>query len=184
MSNKKRTLGGSFTSPAIERYWAKPSSAHASSDEAFVLAVLDALRKVRLEAIVVGSVAGILQGSPVTTQDLDLLVRDTPTNRRKIQALGAALGGRPRAITELSSALRIDLPAATIDVLFDQLSGNLTFQALRARSLSVSLGGQTALVARLEDVIASKEAAGRPKDLAQLPTLRDTLRVKKTLGRT
>ena len=57
----------------------------ASSDEAFVLKVLDALEQTRLEAIVVGSVAAVLQGSPVTTQDLDLLVRDTPTNRQKIE---------------------------------------------------------------------------------------------------
>jgi hypothetical protein len=33
----------------------------------------------------------------------------------------------------------------------------------------------------LEDVIRSKEAAGRAKDLAMLPILRDTLRVKKAL---
>jgi hypothetical protein len=31
------------------------------------------------------------------------------------------------------------------------------------------------LVASLPDVIRSKEAAGRPKDLAQLPALRQTL---------
>jgi hypothetical protein len=154
-----------------------------SSDEAFVLAVLAACKKVRLEAIVVGSVAGLLQGSPVTTQDLDLLVRDTPANRRKIQALGTALGARPVAISELSSAMRIHLPAASVDLLFDHLPGNLTFQALRARSRRVSLGDHVARVARLEDVIASKEAAGRPKDLAQLPMLRDTLRVAKATKR-
>lgn len=148
-----------------------------SSDELFVVAVLAALKRVRLEAIVVGSVAGILQGAPVTTQDLDLLVRDTPANRKKIAALGAALGGQARPISELSSALRIHLPAATVDLLFDQLPGNLTFQGLRARSAVIAVGGERARVARLEDVIKSKEAAGRPKDLAQLPMLRDTLRV-------
>jgi hypothetical protein len=154
-----------------------------SSDEAFVLLVLAAVRKVRLEAIVVGSVAGVLQGSPVTTQDLDLLVRDTPANRKKIAALGAALGCRPRPISELSSALRLDLPAATVDLLFDRLPGNLSFQALRARSLAMPLGEGTALVARLEDVIASKVASGRPKDRAQLPVLRETLRVGKAIKR-
>jgi hypothetical protein len=39
-----------------------------------------------------GSVAAVLQGAPVTTQDLDLLVRDTPTNRQKIEELGDRLG--------------------------------------------------------------------------------------------
>jgi hypothetical protein len=154
-----------------------------SSDEAFVVAVLAALKQVRLEAIVVGSVAGILQGAPVTTQDLDLLVRDTPANRKKIEALGAVLGKRPRLITDLSPVLRIDLPAAAVDLLFDRLPGKLSFQALRARSVLVSLGGSSACVARLEDIIKSKEAAGRPKDLAQLPMLRDTLRVAKAAKR-
>jgi hypothetical protein len=154
-----------------------------SSDEAFVLAVLAALKEVRLEAIVVGSVAGILQGSPVTTQDLDLLVRDTPGNRKKIQALGVALGARPRPMTDLSPALRIHLPAATVDLLFDQLPGGLSFEALRSRALSLRLGAQTAVVACLEDLIASKEACGRPKDLAQLPVLRETLRVSRAVKR-
>ncbi len=154
-----------------------------SSDEAFVVAVLAALKQVRLEALVVGSVAGILQGAPVTTQDIDLLVRDTPTNRKKIDALGSVLGARPRLITELSPVLRIDLPAATVDLLFDRLPGNLTFQALRARSFVIPLGGASARVARLEDIIKSKEAAGRPKDLAQLTMLRDTLKVAKATKR-
>jgi len=42
---------------------------------------------------------------------------------------------------------------------------------------------QTARVACLEDIIASKAACGRPKDLAQLPLLRETLRVKQALDK-
>jgi hypothetical protein len=38
-------------------------------------------------------------------------------------------------------------------------------------------GGLTVTVASLRDVIRSKEAAGRDKDLAQLPLLRRTLEV-------
>ncbi len=135
-----------------------------SSDEAFVLAVLKALHETRLEAILVGSVAAVLQGSPVTTQDLDLLVRDTASNRKRIQGLGARLGARPRAITDLSPVLRIDAPAAPVDVIFDRLPGDLSFEALRSRSLTLVLGGYTAVVASLEDVIASKRSSARPKD--------------------
>jgi hypothetical protein len=56
-----------------------------------------------------------------------------------------------------------------------------SFESLRSRSVAIDLGGRTAIVASLEDIIASKEAAARPKDQAQLPILRDTLRVKKAL---
>jgi predicted nucleotidyltransferase len=147
------------------------------------LEVLAALEQTGLEALVVGSVAAVLQGSPVTTQDLDLLVRDTPANRRKIEKLGQCLGARPREVSSLTHVLRIDAAAAPVDLLFDQLPGNLSFESLRSRSISIDLGGHTATVATLEDIIASKEAAGRPKDQAQLPILRDTLRVKRALDR-
>jgi hypothetical protein len=153
----------------------------ASSDESFVLEVLAALEKTKLEALVVGSVAAVLQGSPVTTQDLDLLVRDTPSNRQKIEKLGQCLGARPREISALTNVLRIDAAAAPVDLLFDHLPGDLSFESLRSRSIAIELAGQTARVASLEDVIHSKEAAGRPKDHAQLPILRDTLRVRKAL---
>lgn len=154
-----------------------------SSDEAFVLQVIAALESVRLEAIVVGNVAAILQGVPVTTQDLDILIRDTPLDRTKLDELGAMLGARPREISPLTRALRIDAQPASLDVLFDELSGGLRFESLRSRAVVVPLGEKSALVARLEDVIASKEAANRPKDLAQLPILRDALRVKLALER-
>ncbi len=153
-----------------------------SSDEAFVVHVLAALGTVRLEAVVVGNVAAILQGAPVTTADIDLLVHDTPANRKKIAALGRALGSAPRRLSPLSDALRIDLPAGTIDLLFDSLPGKLSFQSLRSRAVRISLGDQKAVVAALADVIASKQAAGRKKDLAQLPVLVDTLKVKLALA--
>ena len=41
--------------------------------------------------------------------------------------------------------------------------------------------GEKLIVASLEDVIRSKEAADRNKDRAVLPVLRDTLAVKKKL---
>jgi hypothetical protein len=47
----------------------------------------------------------------------------------------------------------------------------------------MEIGGETLTVAALGDVIRSKEAANRPKDRAVLPILRDTLAVKKVLGR-
>src|SRR4051794_25004416 len=149
-----------------------------SSDEAFVLAVFEALTNARLEAIVVGNVAAILQGAPVTTQDIDLLVRDTVTNRRKIAAVGRTLGARPRRVSTLTEMLRIDAPAGTVDLIFDRIPGRLSFQALRSRAIRLEVAGREALVARLDDVIASKEAADRPKDRAQLAALRDALRVK------
>ena len=153
-----------------------------SSDEAFLRDVLRALDRVGLEALVVGTVAAVLNGAPVMTQDLDLLVRDTPKNREKLAKLAAALQiAAPVEVSELSRSVTLLGGALPIDVLFDALPGGLTFEALRSRGSRIQIGDATATVAALADVIASKEAAGRPKDLAQLPILRDTARVRGAL---
>ena len=152
-----------------------------SSDEAFVEEVLAALAESGIEAIVVGSVAALLQGAPLTTEDMDVLVRDTPRNREKLVALERALGHKAVQVSPLTSTLRIPTPRAHVDVLFDEIPGPLRFESLRSRSVRIRIGAFEALVAALEDVIASKEAAGRPKDVAQLPILRDTRRVRRAL---
>ena len=153
-----------------------------SSDETFLREVMLALDRVGLEALVVGTVAAVLNGAPVMTQDLDLLVRDTPKNREKLAKLAAALQiAAPVEVSELSRSVTLIGGALPIDILFDALPGGLTFEALRSRSSRIQIGDSAATVASLGDVIASKEAAGRPKDLAQLPMLRDTQRVRGAL---
>ena len=149
-----------------------------SPDESFIVSLLRALKATGLEAIIIGNTAAAMQGVPVTTQDVDLLIRDTPLNRSKLDQLAAALGGaRPIEISPLTSTLRIVGAAWPVDILFDRLSGNLLFASLRSRCKEVPIADVSAIVASLEDVIRSKEAAGRPKDLAVLPLLRDALRV-------
>lgn len=153
-----------------------------SPDELFLVAVLEALGRTGLEAIVVGSAAAALQGAPIMTQDLDLLVRDTPRNREKLDQLCAILGaGRPVRLSSVSTVETILGASLPIDIVYDELPGRLGFASVRSRSRIIPIGEQSAVVADLEDVIASKAAADRPKDRAQLPILKDTLRVKKAL---
>jgi predicted nucleotidyltransferase len=154
-----------------------------SHDEAFVVELLRALEASGLEAIIVGTTAAVLQGVPLMTEDVDILIRDTPRNREKLARLGAELGrARPIEHSPLSRTLRIvgddDLD---VDVLFDELSGDLSFARIRAQSVSVPIGDRVAIVASLEDVIASKRAANRLKDQAQLPMLESFARVKRAL---
>lgn len=153
-----------------------------SSDEEFLLRVLAALRTAGLEGLLVGATAAVLHGVPMLTQDIDVLVRDTPRNRAKIDAVGELLGaGRAVEISALSHVVRLVGARVPVDFLFDTMAGDLSFAAVRSRSVIMQLGPETAVVASLEDIIRSKEAAGRPKDLAALPIMRDTLRVKKAL---
>jgi len=98
------------------------------------------LRAVRLDAVLIGNAAAALQGAPVTTVDFDFLFRKTPRNMEKMKAVAKAVG-------------------ATIH-------GVRSFAGLRDRATTIDIGGVPVLVASLDDVIKSKRAAKRPRDLA------------------
>jgi hypothetical protein len=59
------------------------------------------------------------------------------------------------------------------------LHGVRSFESLKSRAACVELGQGTLLVADLGDIIRSKRALGRPKDLAVLDILEKTRDEKK-----
>ncbi len=156
-----------------------------SSDlsEKTLVKVAKALRAAKLEAIVIGNSASMLNGAPVTTQDIDLLIRDTGPNRRKLARFAEEIGGSaPMPVSELSKVEWIEgRLAVPVEIHYDRISGGLTFSFLRSRAQHVRVGDEKLVVASLADIIRSKQAAGRPKDRAVLPILRDTLTVRKKL---
>lgn len=156
-----------------------------SSDpsEKTLVALARALRAAKLEAIVIGNSASMLNGAPVTTQDIDLLIRDTRLNRRKLARFADEIGGSaPQPVSDLSKVEWIEGSLAVpVEIHYDRISGGLTFSSLRSRAQVVVVGDEKLLVASLADVIRSKQAADRPKDRAVLPILRDTLAVRKKL---
>jgi hypothetical protein len=141
------------------------------------------LRVAKLDAVVIGNSASMLNGAPVTTQDIDLLIRDTRLNRRKLSRFADEIGGSvPMPVSDLSRVEWIEgRLAVPIEIHYDRLSGGLTFSSVRSRARIVVVGDEKLRVAALGDVIRSKQAAGRPKDRAVLPILRDTLAVQKRL---
>ena len=143
------------------------------------------LRLARLEAIVIGNSASMLNGAPVTTQDIDLLIRDTRMNRRKLARFAEGIGGTaPAPVSELSKVEWIEGDLAVpVEIHYDRISGGLTFASVRSRAELVPVGDEKLRVAALADVIRSKTAANRPKDRAVLPILREALAVKKKLAR-
>jgi predicted nucleotidyltransferase len=149
------------------------------------------LREVRVFGVVVGNVAAILNDAPMLTRDVDIFVGDRPHVRKKMDALAKALAGAaPQPILEKPGArgrpgtydgVRITTAVVPVDVLF-RIAGEMTLEDIRARAKTFEFGGEALAVASLEDVIRSKEAAGRKKDRAALPLLRDTLAVKQKLS--
>ena len=140
--------------------------------------------------VIVGNVAAILNDAPMLTRDVDVFVGDTPRVRKKMATLAKALdGAAPQPILERPGArgrpgvhdgVRITTSVVPVDVLF-RIAGDMSLDDIRARAKTFDFAGEKLIVASLEDVIRSKEAADRSKDRAVLPLLRDTLAVKKKL---
>ena len=135
------------------------------------------LHEASLEAVLIGNAAAALQGAPVTTIDFDFLFRKTPRNLAKLKTLARALGAiilRPYyPASELYRIVRDD-DGLQVDFM-TTIHGLRSFEGLRDRATRVELGGTTILVASLADVIRSKRAARRPRDLAVLEILEKTL---------
>jgi len=138
--------------------------------------VASAFSQEGLEVVLVGSAAAALRGAPVTTDDFDFMFRPTRRNLEKLRGVARQLGGslvQPQY--PLSRFYRISgRLGVQVDVM-GVMDGIKSFESLLSRSEEISLGRSSLMVASLRDVIASKRAAGRPKDVAALPVLEETL---------
>ena len=130
-----------------------------------------------LEAVLVGNAAAALQGAPVTTVDFDFFFRRTPTNVRKLRDIAVELEAvLMKPYYPVSGLLRISRDEDGLQLDFmGEIDGIRSFEGLRRRALPVSLGESKLMVAALADIIKSKRAAGRPRDLAVLPILEKVL---------
>jgi hypothetical protein len=156
-----------------------------SFEDAILLQVMRAVHAVRLDAIVIGNAAAALQGVPVTTQDIDLFVRETPQNDGKIKQLVEKLGNNIRATRPFEPAsrmIRLEGLAVDIDLVF-QLSSRAKFESVRSRSHLITVEQMEIRVCDLRDLIDAKRASGRPKDLATLPLLEQFQRIREAVER-
>lgn len=121
--------------------------------------------------------AAILQGVPATTLDTDIWV-DLPTRAYlRLHELCRRLGGIPLAHTTV--ALSDD---SLVNFLF-HVDGVQSFATESKRALHLRWLGTTVAVMPLPRIIKSKETVQRPKDIAHLPLLKQTLRLHKKLAR-
>ena len=138
--------------------------------------ILDALHEHHLEAVLIGNAAAAIHGAPVTTVDFDFMFRSTPTNLRKLKAVATSLDAMIlRPYYPVSKLFRVvnDLAGLQADFM-PVIHGISSFESLRSRAISREIAGRTILIASLDDIIASKKAAGRDSDLAVLPVLEQT----------
>lgn len=146
--------------------------------EPFLATIAESLEAAGLEAVLVGNAAAALQGAPVTTLDFDFMFRKTPANLGKLKKLAIRLNAVIlRPFYPVSELYRVVVEDTGLQLDFmPTLAGIRSFASLRSRATRGRFGRATLWVASLADVIASKKAAGRPRDLAVLDVLERTAR--------
>ncbi len=138
-----------------------------------------------VEFIIVGGIAAILQGSPLTTLDLDILYQATDENHVRLASALVRLeatyldpaGRRIEPDLERLSSMRIHLletRCGRLDLL-KTVGDGLSFEALVDHCHMLDVDEIRVRVLGLGKIIETKEQADRPKDQYQLPFLRQLL---------
>jgi hypothetical protein len=130
----------------------------------------------RLEAIMVGNAAPALHGAPVTRLDFDFMFRKTPLNLKKLKSVAKTLGAVfLKAYYPVSDLFRVVNDQGLQLDFMTRLHGIKAFESPRSSSTKVEFSEHTLKVASLADIIRSKRATGRHRDLAVLEILENTL---------
>jgi hypothetical protein len=126
--------------------------------------------------LVVGLSAALLEGAPVATQDIDLWFHAVDPD--VLRAAAAAAGGFWTSGVGMQPAAFGGPGLDRIDYVFAP-QGLEAFDAEYAGAHEYEVNGVRLKVLPLERVIASKRAANRPKDKAQIPALEATLAARR-----
>jgi len=153
-------------------------------------AIVSAFNRHGVRYVVIGAFAAQLQGAPIPrTRDIDVTPSSEADNLARLSAALKALRARIRSAGvpeglpfdhDGTSLGQVDVwnltsPHGEFDISFVP-RGTQGYDDLARHARVVDAGGQAIPVADLEDVIRSKEAARRPKDILHLPILIQTAR--------
>jgi hypothetical protein len=115
--------------------------------------------------------AAILQGVPATTLDTDLWVDLPPQQYISVLNLCVRLGATIRAntVVDLSDGFTVNF--------LNEVHGLRGFDREYKEAKRLNWLGAKVAVLPLDRIYASKRFVGRPKDLAHLPLLKQTMRL-------
>lgn len=147
--------------------------------------ILEFLNRHEVEYIVVDGVAAVIQGAPVTTFDLDALVRVSEDNASRLVGALEDLDARYREHASTIKPSKKDIlagghlllmtRAGPLDVL-GFIGDSERYEDLIAVSSEVAMTIGRFRVLDLEELVRQKQATGRPKDRAVLEILEEVLR--------
>lgn len=140
--------------------------------------LFESLNRHEVKYLVIGGIAAVLHGVPRATFDLDMLIEPSRDNASRLidafleAGLGTAALTNPdevagTQITVFKDRIRVDVQTST---------PGIEFASAWSRRLVLSFRGRQVPVLSKDDLIKSKRASGRPRDLEDVRILEDDQR--------
>ena len=156
--------------------------------------ILRLLTERGVDFVVIGGYAAVLHGSPRVTQDLDIAFGRDLANLEALARVLTDLHARLYGVAEdvpfvadEQTLARVELLTLETDLgkldLLAVPAGAPPYADLREHAASFDVGGFVVRVADIPQLIAMKELAGRPKDLADIAELEAIARLRRESGR-
>jgi hypothetical protein len=141
--------------------------------------LIDLLRALNAEAaeyLIVGGYAFAFHGRPRATKDIDIYIGCDPTNARRVWSALVAFGAPLADLTETDLAspdtfFIMGRPPNQIDII-TSIDG-IRFGDAWPNRIESTYGGVRVCYIGKADLIANKQAAGRPQDLADVAYLEE-----------
>jgi hypothetical protein len=146
------------------------------------VAALQILVAHKVDFVIIGGIAARLWGSPSVTRDLDICYAREPANLERLAAALQEVGAKLRGVKE-DVPFRLDARtlAAGDHFTFKSRVGDIDclgvptgtsgYADLKAGAERMDVDGLKVWVTSLADLIAMKQAAGRPKDRIEVEVL-------------
>lgn len=155
----------------------------------FYLDLFSALSRHHIDYVLIGGLAVSLHGIERATMDIDVTVAMTPDNLASLVAMARELGMTPVLPVDLNTLIDLNRLAAwhrernlevfalrapglagiTVDVL---LYPPVNYARMRERAVTFKAGEVPIVVVGIDDLIALKQAVGRPIDLSDIEHLK------------
>ena len=142
-----------------------------------------------IEFVIIGGFAAALHGSSMVTRDLDLCFALTPEHidklRKALKDLHPKLRITPKKLSFLEhpktnkgfNNLYLETDLGIVDIV-SQVTGVGGFDVVLGKAKTIELFGHNVKIISIDQLLASKKAMGRPKDLAVVEELETIMGLK------
>jgi len=159
----------------------KRKSDHPSPLSNDMLDLLSIFNSHKVEYFIVGGHAVSSHIEPRATKDLDILINPKKENAKRVfdalSEFGAPISNmKAEDFCDVDNFYVMGVKPNRIDILM-KIPG-LDFDTAWTRRIEIVLGETAAYIPHIEDLIASKKAAGRPQDLLDVIELEKSLNKK------